>query len=68
MTGRCDERVEIPMTSCSGGILALALKKKFLPGVAIAAMSSWLAERINVTVCRHSFLNPRATNKGACEE
>ena len=28
-------------------------------------MSSWLAEGIDVTVCRHSFLNQRATNKGS---
>jgi hypothetical protein len=47
-----------------GGIPALvSKKKKFLPGTVIAAMGSWLAEAINVTVCRHGAPNKRATNK-----
>jgi hypothetical protein len=53
MAVRCDERVDIAMISiavddvvvisketAAGGILALASKKKFLPGATIAAMSS----------------------------
>lgn len=31
----------------------------------MAAMGSWLAEGIDVTICRHGALNKRATNKSS---
>jgi hypothetical protein len=41
----------------------ISVKKKILPGAAMAAMGSWLTKGIDMTACRHGALNKRATNK-----